>query len=309
MSRFCRTLDLVRASRLVELLLLLQVRGRAPATELAARLEVSVRTIYRDVEALAAAGVPLYSEPGRNGGIRLSNDYRMGSPRLDDAESRAALAAAVPSVARDLDLDAAGERLLIEPGDWFKRRDEVPALVDVARGVWECRELRIGYRSAARESTRVIRPLGLVLKGDAWYVLARSRRGGDRVYRISRIDEVTLLPHRFDRPNGFDLSAAWTHRKQEFTASIPRYDARVRVAPDAERLLAVLQEGTPSLPLPPETPRDRDGWAELRLRFERPESAARLLLQLGAGIEVLDPPELRTLMRTHAESLHALYRT
>jgi predicted DNA-binding transcriptional regulator YafY len=304
----------VRASRLVELLLLLQLRGRATAGELAATLEVSVRTVYRDIEALAAAGVPLRTETGRRGGVVLEAGYRMGDlTGLDESEARRMVLAAVPGAAGDLGVElgpsahSVRERLLIEPEDWFTERDDVPWLVDVARGVWEGRELRIDYRSKARTSAQVVRPLGLVLKGRAWYLIARTRRGADRTFRVSRLLEVSVLAHTFDRPDGFDLAEAWATSTREFAASRPRYPVTVRVAPEGERLLGLLQEGTPPLPLAADVPRDASGWAELRLRFERPASAARLLLQLGADVEVLDPPELRDLVAEAARGLAALY--
>jgi predicted DNA-binding transcriptional regulator YafY len=316
----------VRAGRLVELLLLLQMRGRATAPE----LEVSVRTVYRDIDALAAAGVPLYTETGRNGGVRLAPGYRVGGlPALAEADARGALLTAVPAIARDLGIDpdvgertlltaldsraeaaarSLRDRLLVEPEDWFRSREPVPCLLDVARGVWEAREVRITYRGRSS----VVRPLGLVLKGPTWYLLAGRRSDGaaaDRVYRVGRISEATVLDHRFAHPPDFDLAAAWAQRAREFVASIPTYHADVRVAPGGEALLALLQEGTPPLPLAADTPRDAEGWARLRLRFERPESAARLLLQLGPLAEVTGPAELRALMADAARGLAALYAT
>jgi predicted DNA-binding transcriptional regulator YafY len=319
----------MRASRLVELLLLLQVRGRASAPELAAELEVSVRTVYRDVEALAAAGVPLHTETGRHGGIRLREGYRPGGlPRLAEGEARGLLFGAVPTVARQLGLesDAAArkllgsldapseavarsvrDRLLIELDGWWGAEDDAPYLLEVARAVWDARELRMRYRSATRTSEQVCRPLGLVLKGATWYLVARPRRGNDRVYRISRIEEATALEHHFERPTSFDLAGTWRERTQAFVESIPRYDVTVRVSPGGERLLHMLQEGTPALPLPSDVQRDEQGWAVLRLRFERPDQAGRLLLQLGADIEVIAPIELRHQIAATATDLRRLY--
>ncbi|MEJ7582967.1 MAG: transcriptional regulator [Acidimicrobiales bacterium] len=304
----------MRASRLLELLLLLQLRGRTPAAVLAAVLEVSTRTVYRDVEALAAAGVPVYAEPGRHGGICLQEGYQVGGlAGIDEVEARTMALAAAPGWRPISASTWAGwrpgrrARLLIEPEDWFKERDRVPWLLDVARGVWERRELRIDYRSKARPSTQVVRPLGLVLKGHAWYVVARTRRGADRTFRVSRIEEVAVLTHAFDRPHDFDLAEAWARTTREFVATLPRYMVTVRVASASQQFLGLLQEGTPALPLADDVERDGDGWVRLRLRFERPDSAARLLLQLGPGAEVLDPPELRALMAGAAQQLHALY--
>jgi predicted DNA-binding transcriptional regulator YafY len=235
------------------------------------------------------------------------------------------LLAALPAVARDLGIDSGAgertlltamdtraeaaarsvrERLLVEPDDWFRPREAVPCLLPVARALWEGREVRITYRAA----DHTVRPLGLVLKGPTWYLLARGpRAAADRLYRVARITAATLLPHRFEPPDGFDLEAAWAERKRQFLASIPRCLVSVRVAPEGEGLLALLQEGTPDLPLPAGTPRDGGGWAHLQLRFERPDSAARLLLQLGGLVEVLDPPEVRSLMAGAAAALSRLY--
>jgi predicted DNA-binding transcriptional regulator YafY len=319
----------VRASRLVELLVRLQLRGGASATELAAALGVSVRTVYRDVEALSAAGVPVYTEVGRNGGIRIDPSYRVaGLPRLDATEARGVLFAVVPAIAAELGFDAAAadrtllpamesstetaarvvrDRLLVEPTHWFIPPDDTPALADVARAVWESREARLRYRG----TDVVVQPLGLILKGDKWYLLGRARRSAERLFRLfrlSRVDAVELLDHRFDRPPDFDLAAAWAARRQAFLNSIPEYFVTVRVAPAAEPLLALLDEATrPELPLPADVARDEHGWARLRLRFERPDSAARHLLRLGADVEVLDPPELRELMSDAAVRLAALY--
>ncbi|MDJ0769494.1 MAG: WYL domain-containing protein [Ilumatobacter sp.] len=319
----------MRASRLVELLLRLQLQGGAPASELAAAFEVSVRTVYRDVEALSAAGVPIYTEVGRNGGIRIDPSYRVaGLPRLDTDEARGVLFAVVPAIAAQLGFDAAvadrallpamessaetaarvvRDRLLIEPSHWFLPPDDPPALADIARAVWECREAKLVYRGA----DVVVLPLGLILKGDTWYLLARARRGVEResrLFRLSRVDAVELLDHRFDRPTDFDLAAAWADRRRAFIESLPEYRVTVRVAPAAEPLLALLDEGAPELPLPPDVERDEHGWARLRLRFERdPEGVARHLRQLGADIEVLDPPELRGRMSDEAARLATLY--
>ena len=318
----------MRAARLVELLLLLQIRGRASAAELAEQLEVSVRTIYRDIDALGAAGVPVFTETGRNGGVRLSAGYRVGGlPELPAAEAGGLLLAAVPAAARHLGLapdagahkllasmDVRGEaaaravreRVLVEPEPWWTAEDDAPPLPEVARAVWDEREVRITYRG----KDQVVRPLGLVLKAGTWYLIARRRSSGtDRVYRLSRVSAVDPLPHRFERPADFDLRRAWQVRKDAFAASIPTYFVTVRVGPDAVGHLHLLQEGTPPLPLPDDIERDRRGWVTLRLRFERPETACQLLLQLGADIEVVDPPELRARMTDVADRLRRLYLT
>ena len=319
----------MRASRLLELLLLLQVRRAATAGELAEVLEVSARTVYRDIAALAAAGVPVYTEQGRRGGVRLLDTFDgewTGALSGDDA--RALVLAGVPAVATSVGLDPDSaqarlvsalsggarravsdvrNRILVETDPWWGQQPAEPCLPQVARAVWESREVRIEYEREEAPRSRVIRPLGLVLKGNVWYVLADDRRGARRMYRMSRVTEAEVLPHRFDRPEDFDLAAGWAERKGAFVAAIPSYPVAVRVSPSARRLLAVLQEGTPRTPLSDDLPVDEDGWTELSLTFERPGSAARLLLQLGGDIEVLAPPELRRMMAEAAEALAALY--
>jgi predicted DNA-binding transcriptional regulator YafY len=325
----------MRASRLLELLVRLQVRGGASATELADEFDVSVRTIYRDVEALCTAGVPIYTETGRNGGIRIDPSYRVaGLPTIDNDEARGMLFAAVPSIAAQLGFDATAadstllpamerdtesaarvvrERLLIEPTHWFIEPDDTPALADIAGAVWDAREVRITYRG----TDAVVQPLGLILKGHNWYVLGRSAAPGasdgrraNRLYRVSRIEAVEVLRHRFERPPAFDLAAAWATQRRAFLDGLPQYLATVRVAPGAEPLLALLDEAAPELPLPEDTERDGDGWAVLHLRFERTEAGvARHLFRLGAGVEVLGPPTLRALMTRTARDLARLYST
>lgn len=327
--KVCRYLEGVRASRLIELLLILQVRGAAPAVELARHLEVSTRTIYRDVEALSVAGVPVYAETGRGGGIRLADGYRTaGLPKLADNEAQSLVLAAMPSVAADLGLEGAQateklfsaldpvaevaarsvrERLLVEAEPWWRTQEPVPHLVAVAEAVFRQWEIRVSYRrSGGGEPTEaVLLPLGLVLKGGTWYVVARRRSTSeDRLYRVSRITEVVRSPHRFERPKGFELERAWQARKEAFAAGIPRFEVRARVTEAGRHLVHLLQEGTPRLPLP--DPDDR-GWTTLSLRFERIGPAARLLLQLGAEVEVLEPGELRELIRAEVGRMQRLY--
>lgn len=220
----------------------LQLRGGAPATELAAALEVSVRTVYRDVEALSAAGVPIYTEVGRNGGIRIDPAYRIaGLPRLDVAEARGILFAVVPALADQLGFDAAAadrtllpamerttetaarvvrDRLLIETTHWFVPPDTTPALADIATAVWESREVKLTYRGTSVS----VHPLGLILKGHTWYVLGQVRRDAEnpyRLFRLSRIETVELRSIRFDRPPDFDLATAWAELRHASSPPCP----------------------------------------------------------------------------------------
>lgn len=318
----------MRVTRLVELLVRLQLRGAASAPELAADLGVSVRTIYRDVAALSAARVPVWTETGRRGGVRIDPAYRIaGLPRLDPGEARSLLFAVVPAIAEQLGLDAAAadrsllpamersseaaarvvrDRLLVEPTHWFLPPEETPGLAELARAVWEAREVRLHYRD---EQVRV-RLFGLILKGQTWYALGRRSFGADRalrLWRLSRVASVQVLEDRFVRPAGFDLVSAWEAQRENFLASIPEYAVRLRLAPSAEPLLPLLEEPSARLPLPEDVDRDAEGWAVLEVRFDRPDRAVRQLLRLGTGVEVLAPSRLRARMATAARELAALY--
>jgi len=319
----------MRASRLVELLVRLQLQGGASAAELAETFEVSVRTIYRDVEALSIAGVPVYTEVGRNGGIRIDPSYRIaGLPRLEPGEARSLLFAIVPAIADQLGFDSAAadrtllpsmetsteaaarvvrDRLLVEPTRWFVAPDETPALDDVARAVWESRQVRLTYRG----NEVAVQPLGLIMKGDAWYLLAGGRGSAVRsfrLFRLSRVDAVELLDQRFERPPDFDLGAAWAERRQAFIDRVaPDYVATVRVAPEAEFRLAMLDEAAVELPLSDRIERDEHGWARMELAFETPERAAWHLMRFGVDAEVLGPPELRDRIGALAGSIAAVY--
>jgi predicted DNA-binding transcriptional regulator YafY len=319
----------VRTARLFELLLVLQRRRAVTAAELADALEVSVRTVYRDISALTAAGIPVYTEPGRKGGVRLLETFDgEWTGALGSEEARALVLAGVPAIAASVGLDPdsaqarlinalagpAGRavsdvrnRLLVETEPWWAHEPGEPYLAQIARAVWECREVRIEYDRSSNRTPRVVRPLGLVLKGNAWYVIADDRRGTRRMFRASRIRVADVLPHQFDRPDEFDLAATWAEQKANFAAAIPKYPVEVRVSPQGTSLLGLLQEATPFLPLPDDVPVDDDGWIGLSLTFERPESAARLLLQLGGHIEVLAPTELRSIMTETAAALSTMY--
>lgn len=315
----------MRASRLLALLVRLQLRGDTSASVLADELDVSVRTIYRDVAALRAAGIPIDTEVGRHGGVRLDPTYRVGGlPRLERAEARGVLFAAVPAIAAQLGLDAGvadrtllpsmeataetaarivRERLVVEPTHWFEEPEATPALVEMARAVWESREVRLDYR----DRDLLVHPLGLVLKRDVWYALGRTR-GEERLFRLSRVERPRVLTSRFDRPPGFDLVAAWERRRSAFLAAMtPRHEVEVRLDPARAWALRHLAEARPASPLDEGLPRDEDGRLHLTLWFENEDRAVRLLLQLGAGVEVLRPRGLRDRLRSEVSALAELY--
>ena len=304
----------MRASRLVSILLLLQVHGQLPAPELARRLEVSVRTIYRDLDALSEAGVPVFARPGSGGGCGLLEGYRTRLTGLNAEEARALFLAGVPGPAGELGLGTAlaaaqlkvlaalpaelragagraRERFHLDAPRWFERADEASHghLAAIAGAVWDDRLLRLAYRRrAARPATRTVEPLGLVLKAGVWYLVARTPgREDPHVYRVSRIDAALPLEERFDRPSEFDLAAYWSGWASAFESSLPRIHLTARLAPasvESARAVAIdVQVGAP----------EPDGWLLATLTFERMEHALGAFLSLGAGAEVLAPAELR----------------
>ncbi|WP_030674265.1 YafY family protein [Streptomyces rimosus] len=322
----------MRADRLLSLLLLLQNRGRMTATELAAELEVSPRTVYRDVEALGAAGVPVRSERGPDGGYSLMDGYRTRLTGLSDAEAESLFLAGVPGAARELGLGAVlataqlklqaalppgladrtrrlQDRFHLDAPAWFRDADPVPHLASVARAVWEQRTLRVRYRAwNGTVAERELHPLGLVLKGGIWYAVAAPAAQSDngtpspRTYRISRLlsAEATNVP--FERPPAFDLAAHWADSSRRLESQLHQDTARLRISPRAQRLLPMQFGAAGTQALKTAGPPDHEGWTEVDLPVETPAVAVGDLLRLGTEAEVLGPPELRAAVaRTAAE--------
>ena len=309
----------VRASRLVALLLELQHRGGATAPELAAVLEVSVRTVYRDVAALQGAGVPLWTESGRNGGIRLVEGWRTDLDGLTGDEAMALALAGAPGAADALGLGAVlaaaetkvravlppelrtrservRQRFHLDAPGWFRRPDEAEHLGPIAEAVWSARRLDITYGRDPRSDDAVQRrvdPLGLVLKAGTWYLVGRHR-SSVRTYRVGRIRRVEVLEAEFARPDDFDLGTYWEASMGEFERSLLRFPCRLRLSPGAVSWLGhSVDPVAASVALAAASEPDADGWREVELATESEDVAVAQLTGLGAGVEVLDPPRLR----------------
>ncbi|MGP4016673.1 helix-turn-helix transcriptional regulator [Saccharopolyspora sp. 5N708] len=319
----------MRADRLLTALLLLQNRGRMTATELAAALEVSVRTVYRDIEALGAAGVPVCADRGPDGGYHLMDGYRTRLTGLTDAEAGSLFLAGAPGPAEDLGLGAVlataqlkvqaalptdlaerarriQDRFHLDAPGWFRDADPVPHLAEIARAVWEQRVLRAHYRRWRGEVHRELHPLGIVLKGGIWYLVAQAEETV-RTYRISRFITIEVTPESFTRPTGFDLATSWADAARRMEASMLHGTARLRISPRAQRLLPA-QFGTKGeRALAAAGPPDENGWVRVDLPVERPAVAVGDLLRLGAEAEVLAPPELRSAIAETATALAARY--
>ncbi|MBW1604285.1 WYL domain-containing protein [Streptomyces sp. JJ66] len=319
----------MRADRLVTLLLLLQNRGQMTARDLATELEVSVRTVYRDIEALGASGVPVCADRGPAGGYRLIEGYRTRLTGLTDAEARALFLGGLPGPAGELGMGAvlataqlkvqaalpaplAGatrlvqERFHLDASAWFRETEAVPYLALAAEAVWERRELRVHYRRWNGEVHRELHPLGLVLKGGTWYLVARAETAV-RTYRVARLLAAEPTGETFTRPDGFDLAAYWRAVSERLTAALHQDTARLRLSPRGQRLLPALFGGAGTRALRTAGAADAEGWVELDLLVEAQEVAVADLLRLGTEAEVLAPATLRTALARTVATLHTRY--
>ncbi|RKE17832.1 YafY family protein [Streptomyces sp. TLI_171] len=319
----------MRADRLLALLLLLQNRGRMTAAELATELEVSVRTVHRDVEALGAAGVPVLAERGPTGGYRLMDGYRTRLTGLTAGEAGALFFAGLPGPARELGLGTLlataelkvraalpaelaestrqlQERFHLDPASWFHDPDPVPLLTAVARAVWEQQVLDVHYRRWRGEVQRELRPLGMVLKAGIWY-LAASADDQVRTYRVSRLLSAEPTGAHFERPPGFDLAAHWSEFARRLAASLHQDTAEVRVSPRAFRMLPMQFGSAGARAVASAGPPDADGWVRVLLPVESEPVAVSDLLRLGADADVLGPPSLRAAVAEAVAALHHRY--
>jgi predicted DNA-binding transcriptional regulator YafY len=302
----------MRATRLVSLLLLLQMRGQLTAQELAHHFEVSVRTVHRDIESLAAAGVPVEAVRGPAGGYRLAGGYRTKLTGLTAAEAEALFVAPAPAAELGLGGVLANARLKVlaalptelqerasraeryfhlDTRRWFRAEDTVPHLPTIASATWHEQRLSARYREGSRIVQRTLDPLGLVLKGGAWYLVAH-RSAGMRVYRVSRFVSVRVRDEGFERPDDFDLGAYWQQWSRTFEASRPRVEVKLRASELALRFL----------------PRDvQGGDGVFTVGFENLEEAFRELLKFGLDAEVLEPAELRERIAQTAGDVAQMY--
>jgi deazaflavin-dependent oxidoreductase (nitroreductase family) len=322
----------VRASRLLSLLLLLQSRGRMTAPELAAELEVSVRTIYRDVESLSAAGVPVYADRGPAGGYRLLDGYRTRLTGLTTDEAETLFLAGMPGPAAELGLGAAlaaaelklraalppelgeragriRERFHLDAPGWFRLAEPVPHLAALSDAVWNARLVRARYRrwKTPREVTRTLAPLGVVLKAGRWYLVA-ARDGEPFTYRVGSFLAVEVLDESFERPEGFDLAAFWQEWTAQFEQRVYRDEAVVRMTADAlARMVHIFPPAMSRGAAAAATEPDEAGWLRTVVPIESIKHGHVELLKLGADVEVLAPAQLRARFARTARDLVTLY--
>jgi uncharacterized HhH-GPD family protein len=312
----------VRAERLLTILHLLQAHTRLTARDLARRLEVSTRTVQRDLDALSLAGVPVYASRGRAGGWTLAPGYRTSLTGLTPAEAMTVFVGRSAQALTDLGLDTAArsaavkllsalpvsarrdaefarERILLDHSRWERPAGPRPSLGIVQQALFRDEYVRLGYGSRPEI---IVAPLGLVAKASTWYLLARREDGELRTYRMSRVRFAALTGRRFERPPDFDLAVEWRRAGERFLAGMPSYPVRLRVRTTAVYRLS----WAPSAPVT-EVVDGEDGWSTVAMTFENVDEARLHLLTMAGDVRVDEPAELRDALTTSAEAILALH--
>lgn len=317
----------MRADRLLSILLLMQTNQRLTAGDLARRLEVSERTIYRDMEALSSAGVPVYAERGSGGGWSLLEAYRTDLNGLSEAEAQTLflanpshllsdlgwrqtaetalikLLAALPGSQRR-DAEFVRQRIHIDVTGWRGSTEDVSALPTLQEAIWQERKLALTYRRGDGATVeRQVEPLGLVAKGSVWYLVA-AVEAEPRTYRVSRVQAAEVMTESFVRPETFDLAAYWAESKAQFIADLPRYPATLRVDPT---ILPRLRFSGRFARIQQIDPPEADGWQRVVMQFDTMDEASGYVVGFGSKIEVVEPPELREQVINLAKSVVAFY--
>lgn len=314
----------MRADRLLSILLLLQNHGKMTSRELSDKLEVSERTIMRDMEALSSAGVPVYAERGSTGGWVLSENYRTNLTGMKSEEILSLLISGQTDLVGELGIgkhfdnafqkllasspdpirqnaEMARQRIHIDGAGWHQSKESVPFLSMIQEAVWEERILSIRYARENDIVERTVSPLGLVAKRTIWYLVAQVE-GEMRTYRISRLLDARIRNESFERPVDFNLARFWDQSTEQFKMKLPRYPATVKINKthlsrfEQERYAKILGHH------PAE-----DGWVEAEVDFQVLESACEIILGFGAAVEVLTPMELRMKVIAEAKAILQQY--
>lgn len=319
----------MRASRLLSILILLQVRGRLNAEALAHEFEVSVRTIYRDIDQLSAAGVPIYAERGRSGGFALLDGYRTKLTGFTSAEAKALLLAGVGEAAADLglgvelaaaqlkllaslppDSSASAERVAarfhLDSTAWYAQPEAIEFLPTLATAVWREQRIIVRYESWKDTVVRTLDPLGLVQKGGAWYLVATAH-GKPRTYRVSNIQSLEITETRFKRPRNFNLPRFWARWARAFEERLLSERATIEISTAGRRLLRDVSPSTARAVDANNRPCTHEGWVQAEIPVEGADYAARQLLRLGAELRVIAPIALRQAVAKEARRVAKLY--
>lgn len=320
----------MRAARLLSIQMLLETKGRLSARELAEQLEVSVRTLHRDIDHLSAAGVPVVADRGRDGGFRLLDGWNTKLTGLTPSEAQAVFLSGLGEPAAQLGMRESMEsaqlklltalpaswrdeaqrkkaRLHLDPVDWYKEPEPVPHLATVAEAVWSDRQLAFEYQSWKGASSRVTSPLGLVLKSGAWYFVGHAD-GVVKTYRVAAVQAARILPDPVKRPRGFELGRHWQQSVQQFEQALYAESAKVRATARGLRWLADWNVAAARAVAQVEKPKTQDDRVTFRLPIESVDAAAARLLSFAPEVEVLEPKALREAIKEHLRGLARMYR-
>jgi predicted DNA-binding transcriptional regulator YafY len=318
----------MRADRLLSIVLLLQAHHQLTSRTLADRLEVSERTIHRDMEALSGAGIPVIAERGTGGGWSLLGEYRTDLTGLNESEIQSLFVSQSPKLLADLKLHKASEgallkllaalpamyrrgaerarqRIYIDSAGWSRAEESVPNLSLLQEAIWTERKLRITYQRGpgCDAVEREVDPLGLVAKGSAWYLVAGVSTQ-IRSYRVSRISHAELLAQTFAIPQDFDLAGYWEQSAADFKSSVPNYLATFRVAPS---VFPRLRFAGRFARVGDAIETAADGWIKVSVGFDVDEIACEYALGFGQNLEVLEPLSLRQKVVEMAAAVVSFY--
>lgn len=304
----------MRASRLLSILLSLQARGQLTASGMAEELEVSERTIYRDIDQLSAAGIPVIADRGRAGGFKLAEGFRTQLTGFTEGEAEALFLTGLPGPAAELGLSdlmamarakllaalpagaraaRVAERFHLDPAGWFRSTEPTTALPVIARAVWNERFLSFRYGPAGE--ARKVGPVGVVLKAGVWYLVAQ-KGNAFRTYRVGRMAETEALAEAYVRPKDFDLAAWWTRSSREYEVASYRSSAVIRLSPRGRSLVDMLGPYVAQAVAQTAGDADERGWVRCTIPIESLEYGVRELMRLGDDVEVVSPPALRARM-------------
>ncbi len=322
----------MKASRLLSILMILQARKHRTADQLAEELEVSTRTIHRDVDELSAAGVPIYAERGRQGGFRLLDGYQTRLTGLDANEASVLMLSGIGSALDDLGLTDAltqterklmaalpeatrdkaamvADRFHLDPLGWYRTKEETPFVIAIAQAVWADQRISIFYESWKGTVQRDLDAIAVVLKAGVWYLIGRAQTM--RVYKIANIQSMTILDSTFERPSDFDVSQFWGEWVKSFEVRIRPNRARLRVTQRGQSLL----KGMGLTPLayfrvpdqPPDQLPDKTEVTDIDLAVEDEANTVREILSLGGEAKVIAPETLRLAVQNEVTRLAGYY--
>lgn len=319
----------MRGDRLISILLMLQSQGRITAKELAQKLEVSERTIYRDMEALSGSGIPVFADRGKNGGWALIDGYQTDLTGLKESEIHALFAPVSPQLLDDLGLTRTSEDarnkviasmpaayrksakdiwnlIHIDTSSWRGTKEKIASFEVLKNAIWKNNKLEILYQRADGQTNHyIVQPLGLVAKGSIWYFIAAKENGDIRNYRASRIQSAVLGKETFERPDGFDIAAYWKSSKQAFIKALPSYEVRLNVS---GAVMPRLSFSNHFVRIIETEPTEKEGWKSVKLAFDTKEEAKRYILGFADQMTIIKPEELHSEILQMAEAAVAHYK-